>query len=611
MKSIVSDLIELARLVYTDACAKCIADVSDERDLITLRSRVVKEGLSFLTITLPDFANDFERSLANQRIDSMSFRSFRKDKAIPSFLKGMLSQLFDKESGRLYDKDRNCDGNTSGIVECVRQICLTFKKLEIDCRPEMVDNAIASFVTTEHELSEFSLPGSDINDFCHVSDLVWGDAMASISLSNFIPRHGPGATSERVSGNQKFNWKYWFDRLEPFFPLVDSAYTYSALGSEELEKVTIITEDQEFPVRVTPVPKTQKGPRIIAIEPCCMQYAQQAIRSVLYRKIASSKVAGGHVNFRDQSVNQRLALDASRSGQLATIDLSEASDRVPLDLAMRMFDRNPDLRDAILACRSTQAELPSGVKLPLLKFASMGSALCFPIESMYFYTICIVALLRSRDLPITRSNVFYVSREVFVYGDDIIVPVDDAIAVFDYLQKYNCKVNVRKSFVSGNFRESCGMDAYRGYPVTPVYLRKLIPESRRQADRIISWIKTADLFYRKGYWRASAFLYKKCEKHLGVLPYVSDTSPALGRYSFLGFRSANRWNDRFQRLEVRAWVSEPVYRTDKLEGYAALQKSLSTLSGLSDLYEDRDKKHLERSARHGAVALKRRWVPVL
>jgi len=55
--------LEMAEAIYMDACARCIADVCDLRDLEAVRSRIKDEGISFLTITLPDFCKDFERSV--------------------------------------------------------------------------------------------------------------------------------------------------------------------------------------------------------------------------------------------------------------------------------------------------------------------------------------------------------------------------------------------------------------------------------------------------------------------------------------------------------------------------------------------------------------------
>jgi hypothetical protein len=611
MKSNVSDLLEVVLGVYRDACTLCVADVFDVRDLLTISSRVESEGPGFLTLALPRFCEDFERSLAEEHVDSSSFLGFKKlrrGEAIPAFLQGMLSLLFDRKTGR-YEQNSNRVVSSS-IVECVRQICLTFKKLELPCTDNKVLGAVSNFVQTELDLSTYSPDPEDLALFCATSSVLWDNILFDLRLTDCTPRHGPGATADGQSGNGKYRWQYWHERLEPYFPLIDSAFSFSAFGSEELKMVTVLPSESEVPVKVTPVPKTLKGPRIIAVEPCCMQYAQQGVRDLLYGVLERSRITAGHVNFRDQSVNQRLALIASENGQYSTIDLSEASDRVPRDLALSMFDSNPDLRDAIDACRSTHAKLPDGTIIgPLKKFASMGSALCFPVESMYFYTICVAALLKSMALPINHRNAFKASRDVYVYGDDIVVPSKHATIVLDYLQKYNCKVNMSKTFLSGSFRESCGMDAFAGRKVTPTYLRQMRPENKQQADRVISWVKTANLFYQRGYWITSSILFNKVERLMGILPYLSEDSAGLGRTTYLGEKSISKWNSRLQRLEIKAWTPEPVHRTDELVGYAALQKSLSKLQGLSDLDLSRDASHLERTAQYGAVTLKRRWVP--
>nr|QDH90550.1 MAG: RNA-dependent RNA polymerase [Leviviridae sp.] len=639
MKSNVSDLLKLVECVYIDASAKCIADVSDLRDLETIRSRVVEEGISFLTITLPNFCRDFERSLQNGYIDSKDFLGFKKSRSIPAFLQGMISHLFDRETGRIYDETNPYNGaaesDISTIVEAIRQICLLFKKVEIDCTSERTQSALDAFVELELSFQQFK-PEPEITEaFTSVSRVLWTPIIGSIELSELDPQHGPGSTAEGISGNQKYLWRRWHDRLEPYFPLLGSAYPLGTdLDSKELEFVSIISTEEEQPVKVTPVPKTLKSPRIIAIEPVCMQYAQQGIRNLLYEKIENHWLTSGHVNFRDQGVNQSLAISASSTGRLATIDLSDASDRVPRELALEMFSMHPDLQAAIDACRSNSAELPDGrLVSPLGKFASMGSALCFPVEAMYFYTICIVALLRAQNLPVTLRNIFNVSRGVHVYGDDIIVPTTYATIVLDYLHKYNCKVNPNKTFLSGSFRESCGVDAFKGIPVTPVYIRRMRPKDKRQAKEIISWVATSNLFYKKGYWRTTAYMRKCIDALVGPLPYVSEHSPALGYTSFLGYQSVERWNSNLQRFEIKALVPSPVYRTDELDGYSALSKSLKALkrsirdsSGLdsssttnylspampkSALPESRDVHHLEHFALHGAVVLKRRWVPSL
>jgi hypothetical protein len=637
MKSHTSDWLEVAYTVYKDACDACVAEVS-HRDLKTIRSRVNDEGISFLTITLPSFASDFESCLEQRRIDPTLFRCFRKSGAIPAFLQGMLGRIFDKETGRVNDVEiTNSPDTIASLVGAIRQICLSFKKVELPCTPERERAALENFIATEHSFEMFALPREQQEKFYLVCSMLWGNVLRTIRLDSLLPRHGPGATAERASGNQKFVWKRWHHRLEPYLPLIDSGYPISCgelpFRGSELELVEMVFEDMEQPVRVTPVPKTLKGPRIIAIEPCCLQFAQQGIRRELYSRIESYWITRGHINFRDQSRNQSLAMSSSFDGRLATIDLKDASDRVPLDLALEMFQGNPDLRDFIEACRSTRAEMPDGTVVgPLRKFASMGSALCFPVEAMYFYTICVIALLEEQNLPVSLWNIFRVSRDVYVYGDDLVVPASVATAVLDRLREYNCRPNDRKTFYRGNFRESCGVDAYLGRSVTPTYVGTAFPKNRRQVHEILSWVATANHFFAKGYIRTALSAFDRLEKILGELPSVSETSPALGRNHHWVPRKppVKRWNPEYQCLEIRCWVPGPVYRTDELDGYAALQKCLMRLEGREapEPYKTRSKfpidsfleriaqeaamdvDHLKQSAQHGAATIKRRWVPV-
>ena len=612
-----SDYLGMIECIYYDASVKCAADVSDLRDLITIRSRVKFEGMSFLTITLPQFCTDFERSLELGFIDTTLFRSFKKSGAIPAFLQGMLCHIFDRETGRIYDVEKpNYSSLIPPIVACIRQICLACKKLELPCTPERESAALDNFIAIERSFEMFSLPREDKSDFVSVSSVLWDNIMGDLRLDQCTPRHGPGATAESISGNQKFVWRSWHERLEPFFPFYSCAYPIgltSMIGARfetELDLVTFHALDEEQPVRVALVPKTLKSPRIIAIEPCCMQYTQQGIRDVLYDIIESHWLTRGHINFRDQSINQSLAMNSSKDGQLATIDLKDASDRVPRDLALLMFSANPDLRDAVDACRSTSALLPDGrIISPLMKFASMGSALCFPVEAMYFYTICVVALLRIRNLPVSHRNVFLCSRDVYVYGDDIVVPRDVAAFVLETLAKYNCKVNSSKTFFNGYFRESCGTDAFYGHRVTPVYLRKLFPKNRQQSSSIVSNVATANLFYEQGFVRSALYLFRMVEKVTGPLPSVRSDSASIGR-NFPWYTTVpKRYNRDTQCLEEKHWVATPVYRTDELENFSALAKSLLRLHlSSSDDIDNVDPLSLLRSALHGAVTLKRRWV---
>lgn len=610
MKSHVSDLVKIMASVLWDASMKCTTVPLTKRDLITIRSRAKHEGLSFLTITLPDLGKEFDRALDRGGIAPTDFRSFRKFGKAPAFLRGFFALVFD-EQGRIYEEP------DVAAIEGIRQITYFFKKLQVTCTPTRVARALVEFSSMEQVFEEPVAPG-DITYFRNVSRVMWSRVIGGENLlDNAIPKHGPGATAERLSGNSKFLAVNWHERLEPYFPLLDFAFVNTdARFSEEFEALKLVPPDEEQPVRVIPVPKTLKTPRIIAIEPVCMQYTQQALAEGLIQALKSCWLTAGHVNFTDQTINQRLAMKSSKDGSSATIDLSSASDRVPYSLAISMFDSNPDFQGAVDACRSKKAQMPDGSIIELLKFASMGSALCFPVEAMYFYTLCVMARLRLHNLPVTEPNIYKMSRSVYVYGDDIIVPTDEVDFIIETLQKFYCKVNSDKSYWTGKFRESCGVEAYDGEEVTPTYLRQLPPDNKRSPSRLISWLATSNLLYLKGYWQTSSALLKRVEKIIGPLPIVGKRCEGLGKFSFQAYVSSERISRRFHHPEVRTWVVTPVYRHDPLDGVQALLKCLLRLERTSRRETNlsvfdiptQDTRHLERTARAGHVTLKRRWV---
>lgn len=606
MKSHEQELLTVCWHILCDMSAKCYQPlVSITRDFNTMKKRVTHEGVSFLTITLPNFGKDFEQSLSCGQVTSSHFQGWKRWKRLPAFLQGFVRLVFDADTGRLLN-----DPDIAAI-EGIRQIAYTFKKLSLPCTPEREYVALSGFKEVECFLSGTMLP-RNINLFNQVSDLLWGNIFSEqFDSQNYIPKHGPGQTAERISGNRKYSHRSWHERLEPFFPadsFIMSCLTQLDDEIDGIKNVQFVPEDAEQPVRIVTVPKTLKGPRIIAIEPVCMQYAQQALASYIIEKLETSKLTAGHINFSDQTINQKLAISASLDMKSATLDMSEASDRVPLNLASSMFDRNPDLRDAVLACRSRAAQMPDGEVIHLHKFASMGSALCFPIEAMYFYTVILVSLLENHNLPVTIRNIYKMSRMVYVYGDDIIIPVDEVDAVTKTLAEYYCKVNTTKSFWNGKFRESCGMDAYAGECVTPTYLRHVQPSDRGDKSALISWVATSNLFYKRGYWKTSSYMKDIVEAILGSLPVIQETSPGLGWISFQRGYHFHRWNRKLHRFEVQTWVPSTVYNDDPLGGWSALLKFFLQASRRSifDILSC-DEKHLSRSPRSGTSSMKRRW----
>jgi len=599
----VKSLVWLSEQILLDCGIRCGVDPS--MDVRTLHRRVENEGESFLTITLPSFCKGFEEALSKGRLETTSFPACRWRRGLPVFLRGFLSKIFNTDRSLKDDACQDC-------ISCIRQICLLHKKVLLPCTKRRERKAEQAFLLCEKELSEFEFDKSFLEDFEKVSSIVISDILRSVPkgdpYTELVPRHGPGSTQERILGNSKYQLKTWHTRLEEQFPFTEFGIaSLRNLGEDDcpLERVQFLEPGDEKPVRVVFVPKTLKSPRVIAIEPVCMQYAQQALLNWLVPLIENGGYTGGRVNFTDQTVNRALAQSSSVDGSLATLDLSEASDRVHSELVRRMLRVSPILADMVEACRSTRAKLPSGKIITLAKFASMGSALCFPMEALVFFNTLVTGRIRRAKAAVTGATVLKYSRDVYVYGDDIIIPVDEAPSACVDLGLIGLKVNRSKSFWTGKFRESCGMDAYDGIDITPVYCRRTSPASRRSHREIVSWVDMGNQFYRKGYWSTARAVRESIDSMMKTpLPFVEHTSAGVGWHTISSGNTIHRWNRTLHRFEVRAFVPKPTRLRDPLQGDGALLKCFRIIGGIAT-----DAKHLSETVRRGALTLKLQWVP--
>lgn len=470
-----SPLLLLWQCAAEELAARCRTSTS--RDFETVAARFEHEGESFLTITLPTFGSALEKGLASGRVTPQDFAAFKTAarSGLPAFLRGFLELVFDCNSGLLLDAP-NVDA-----IFAIRQLTLMFGKIELECSKERQVRALNKFVECEQGVkkSDSGRTEADNLSFSRMSRLLWADVFAlvdgAIHDGTVIPKHGPGATADRLAGNSKYDVSEWPSRLEGIFPFGEYALP-SWRHASDVSRVHFLDPGSERPVKVTLVPKTLKTPRVIAIEPTAMQYMQQAVHRALVGVIQSSDSDFGWLlGFKDQAPNQRLAREGSENGSLATLDLSEASDRVSNSLVRLMLSPHRWLHDGVDACRSRTAEVDGHGKIRLAKFASMGSALTFPIEALVFATVVMLGVEQSRGKQMSRSDIQKLRGRVRVYGDDIVVPVEYAESVTRTLEAFGLKVNVNKSFWTGRFRESCGGDYYAGHDVTVVRLRQFFP----------------------------------------------------------------------------------------------------------------------------------------
>lgn len=584
-----------------DCGRRCSAPVI--RDIKTVTERVKHEGDSFLTITLGRFAADFDRSLADGYLAPGAFASFRKKRTsrIPEFLQGFLDRVFDARGQLRLDADIDC-------IRAVRQICLFCKKVILPCSPSRQDSAMTAYAECDREVMT-ERPARFWETFSRIGDILMEhlDLQTDAFVEDFHPRHGPGATREHISGNQKWVFRRWHMRLEMAgikywkYAKASSHPSYHHLNPLP----AFVAPQDEEPVRVVFVPKTASSPRVIAVEPVCMQYAQQGLARILTDRIGRSKMLRSSILFRDQSINGGLALEGSKDGCYATIDLKDASDRVSLLHVRTAFRSSPKFLEWMEACRSRSAQLPSGEVLQLEKWASMGSALCFPVEAIVFYMITMASIIEKLRLPVSGHILTALSGCVKVFGDDIIVPAALALDVVEALETIGLRVNRRKSFWTGKFRESCGVDAYGGAEVTPCYLRRGVPSDVSDASGLLSWCATANQLETAGYYRTASSMREHVERYLGTLPEVPPKSQAIGWLCYSECRPPSRWNKALQRRETLCYVPVSTFVPDSLHGNEQALAKCFRLIGSS---EPIDRYHLSRSTRPYALTLKRKWV---
>jgi hypothetical protein len=586
-----------------DDLKRLVPDVKGlDRDIITIEARVKHEGYSFLSVSLSSLCDALDRGLTERRfVCPLGFKRVPRG-ALPRLFSGLLNKVFDTVTGHLKDAP------DLGAIKCLRETLRLFKKASCDTtREETLHGlAVASFFETEKSVLEVFDP-TRIHFLEGVCKFILRD-LALPDLENISCKHGPGAVHEKVVGNQK-----WLLTLRHLFEVDVSRFGYDALFSsvrtESFGMDLPALPDRESSSRRTAklitVPKNSTSRRTITVEPLLNQFVQQGLNTLLRSEIDRCSVLSNCLALTDQTLNQNLALIGSRTGEWATIDLSSASDLLGKELVKVVFGRCPLFLEAALDCRSPWVKSGNSVS-ELKKFAGMGNALTFPVQSVVFATIAIAAILHLEGRRSSYRDVVRASRCVRVYGDDIIVRTEHAHQVVNWLHSFGLRVNKSKSFVEGNFRESCGLDAFMGVDVTPVYLRSRPDIASVEPDVIAGLVSTSNQLWMRALYRASACLSEEVEGRLKRrLPLVSQKSGALGWHSRVDASEAQKWDPKLQRLVLRAPVVVAKKYSDRLDGYAALLKFFHVpLIGRSE-------GHLRQSQRRFSSRISMRWVPAI
>lgn len=196
--------------------------ISAHRDLATVKSRYEERGIEFLTILLPRFGKDLEKSLESGSIASDSFSGFsrrggRLHDRRPAFLGDLFNRIFDTD-GTLLEQP------SWKAIRAIRQICGFHGKLKELCSEDKIDEAFRQYVMVDRQISSAPATLRDFDQFRDVSHVIWGRVIGTISaevMVDLVPKHGPGAVADKLTSNGKYSDLSWTDRLNRYFPVED------------------------------------------------------------------------------------------------------------------------------------------------------------------------------------------------------------------------------------------------------------------------------------------------------------------------------------------------------------------------------------------------------
>jgi len=611
MKSQVGSLLQVALGVCEDIRVAYPEYRGIDRDICRLSLYAQTRGLGFFTLDLPSLDAVLTDGLENGRLALKGplLKRVSKRVKVPRFLSGLWLRLFDSNSCLRTDVDVNA-------ISFLRQLTCLWKKLEVGCTTDRVTQTVKEYTNVEEsvrwptlgwefdeldphlqrrslhfcdgldadslplfpEREQFSLLERErLEELCTRAQRIC-DAVAcrigyydpaeysdgkyeAYSRSGF--KHGPGAVTDLPPSRFKYDFVNWPAKLQHYFP-----YDFCGSSTMDFDQESYPSTHEPASVLIA-VPKTAKAPRLIAKEPAAHQWCQQLTADFLVRGL--SKIFGSDfITINDQEPSRQMAATASLRGDMVTVDLSSASDRLSCWAIERAWRANPTILEAMHASRTRwlRDEIsPERNYIMLRKFATQGTALTFPVQSIFFLC-CVLACLPGTSLKDYQRRY---SSTVRVFGDDIIMPKTGYADLLLLLKYLGLKVNETKTFSRGLFRESCGLDAYKGYDVTPVK-----PKSFRSdtATGRQSLIDLSNNLYKAGFWKASEAVLSTLPGWVRKnLPVVGHTSGAQGLTSICGPKTdhlSSRWNPRLHRQEVRVWGLRSQSRRKQANGMSAM-----------------------------------------
>lgn len=562
-----------------------------------VEQRVQKEGLSFLTKTLPRLGKALDKALAqvsNLNAVSLGFKPLR-DSELPMFMGEFFKLVLKPDGGVL-------PSPCVQAISVLRSILFVLYKYETTYTDKQEQEVISRFEETEKDIKQAAAEVEKLSgavnrsysirrrtsktrpttvEVAREAKILLSNVFASFDPTDIYPRHGPGAVATKQKLWEKYLWTNVAARITDLYPF--DAYFCASLGhvcdtNDTFDRVG--TEDSS--ARVILVQKDSRGPRLISCEPVDFQWVQQGLGRAIVSLVEGHPLTRENVRFTDQEPNRNAALLGSIDGRYSTLDLNEASDRVSLSLVRLLFPEHITMY--LEACRSLSTVLPDGRTLLLNKYAPMGSCLCFPVLALTVWAVLTAAAPDG-----------YTRERIYVYGDDVIVPTAYAVDAIEQLESFGLKVNRDKSCTSGLFRESCGMDAFQGVNVTPVRIRT-VWSSTPSPSSYSSWIAYANSFYDRRCFLVYEFIVERLRAVYGRIPGkdMHLACPSLNEVLESDRPTRTRSNTHLQKMEYWVWDLRSPSINKYIDGWSQLLryfteyvgKPMQYTEGQSEVYGD-------------------------
>lgn len=250
----------------------------------------------------------------------------------------------------------------------------------------------------------------------------------------------------------------WIGALLDHYRRVNNIQMWMPIDMTEFWSFVFSVKDY---CRYSTVPKASDTDRSIAVEPTLNVFLQLGVDRFIRKRLKQR----WRIDLNSQSKNQYLCQKASETNEDATIDLKGASDCVAIMAAQLLlpvawFDLLMDLRSENIQV-SKKFTGGKDETYSLHKISAMGNGFTFALESLIFAAISRFVMRREK-----------VTGNLSVFGDDIIVPRTVAPVVIKFLDMFGFMVNKEKSFITGPFRESCGVDCLNGINIRPFFLKR-------------------------------------------------------------------------------------------------------------------------------------------